>query len=180
VCVTSWAGSHSLRVEGDDSVFDPLTGLGGRVKLISDLKAALKTGSPPALLAIVYFEGFGGKTRRRDDRGWRAALVGRTTTLAQALEPVASCYRLREAEFAALLSAPAAEAFDLLEQAVSLLEEGEAENFHPVSFGTCVLPEEAAEPFAALVLAGERLTLSKHGRDSREQTGTSEAVTSTR
>jgi GGDEF domain-containing protein len=180
VCVTTWAGSHSLRVEGDDSVFDSLTGLGGRVKLISDLTAALKPGNPPALLAIVYFEGFGGKTRRRDDRGWRAALVGRTTTLAQALEPAANCYRLREAEFAALVYAPAAEAFALLEQAVSLLDEGEAGDFHPVSFGTCVLPEEAAEPFAALVLAGQRLTLSKRGRESRERGGKTEAITSPR
>ena len=178
--MTSWAGSHSLRVEHADSAFDQLTGLGGRVKLISDLTAAVRADSPPTLLAIVYFEGFGGKTRRRGDRGWRAALVERCSTLARSLEPVSTCYRLREAEFAALVHAPASEAFSLLDQAVSLLETGTADDFHPVSFGTCLLPEEAAEPLEALVLAGERLSLSKRGGEARGRAGAAEPTTSRR
>lgn len=175
--VTNSAGSHSLRVERTDAVLDPLTGLGGRVKLMCDLAEAVRAGSPQSLLAIVYFEGFGGKTRRREDRGSRAALAERCTVLARALEP-AACYRLREAEFATIIYAPATEAFKLLDQAVSLLEAEEATGFHPVFSAACVLPHEAANPLAALGLAGERLTFSQRGREAREQA--IEAATGTR
>lgn len=154
-----------------------MTGLGGRVKLMNDLTLALRPGSPPSLLAIVCFEGFGGRTRRRGDRAQRAALVERCSTLARGLEPVSNCYRLREAELAALVYRPAAEASELLDGAVSLLQEGEPDAFHPISFGACILPKEAASPLEALALAGERLTLGQRGRESREQAGDAEPAT---
>ena len=165
--MNSWVVQTSLRLAEDESLTDPLTGLGGRAKLLADLVRAVGPRNRPSLLAIVYFEGFGGKTRRRGDARSRVELVERCTTLARALGPVATCYRLREPEFAALIACPAAEAITQLELAVAMVEE--PANGHIVTFGTCRLPEEAAEPAAALGLAGERLTERQRSRESRER-----------
>jgi hypothetical protein len=136
--------------------------------LVDDLREALRPGRPPSVLAIVFFEGFSGKTRRRSDRKRRRALIARCATLARALGPTATCYRLREAEFAALIRAPAEEASELLREALAHIEADQAGDGDALAFGSCVLPREAGEPVQALGLAGERLTHSRRGREARE------------
>jgi hypothetical protein len=171
--------SHGVRVTssvepdrawggGADRRENPASALGGRAQLIDDLTEALRPESADALFAIVFFEGFAGKTRRRGDRERRRALIARCATLARALGPAATCYRLREAEFAALIRGSATEAHRLLAHALAHLDGAESDGRRAVAFGSCVLPREAGGPVEALGLAGERLTHSRRGREARE------------
>jgi hypothetical protein len=167
--VTSPAEQGFTRGDDDaDLPEDPAAALGGRAQLIDDLAVLLRPESAPALLAIVFFEGFTGRTRRQGDRTRRRTLIARCATLARALGPAASCYRLREAEFAALIRGPAEDSATLLAWALAQVEDDQAGGSDGLAFGSCVLPREAGEPVQALGLAGERLTQSRRGREARE------------
>jgi GGDEF domain-containing protein len=165
--VTISVESDRARVQDGDPPQSPATTLGGRAQLIDDLAEALRPGSPDVLFAIVFFEGFAGKTRRHGDRQRRRALTARCATLARALGPTGTCYRLREAEFAALIHARVDQANRLLAEALAQIEGDESENRGALAFGACVLPREAGEPVEALGLAGERLNHSRRGREAR-------------
>jgi hypothetical protein len=169
--VTSSVEPERARVEGADPPETPATAVGGRAQLVDDLAASLRPGSPEALFAIVFFEGFAGKTRRRGDRERRRALIARCATLARWLGPAATCYRLREAEFAALIRAPADQANRLLAQALAQVEGDVGAHRGALAYGVCVLPREAGEAVEALGLVGERLTRSRRGREARESGG---------
>jgi GGDEF domain-containing protein len=168
VLVTRSAEPNAARVDDSVRARQPAIALGGREELIHDLNELLRPESPPALLAIVFFDGFTRKTRRHGDRRLRLALMARCATVAHALGPAATCYRLREAEFAALIRATADEANRLLAQALAQVEGDASEDGGPVAFGSCLLPREAGAPVDALGLAGKRLTDSRRGREARE------------
>jgi hypothetical protein len=168
MAVTSWGEPDPARVEDAGSRSNQAAALGGRAKLIDDLAEVLRPESPGALFAIVFFEGFSGKTRRHGDRERRRELIARCANLARALGPAATCYRLRQAEFAALIRGPADEANRLFDHALVQTEEDRSGCLGPPAYGSCLLPREAGKPIEALGIAGERLTHSRRGREARE------------
>ena len=148
------------------AVTDALTGLGNRRSLVDDLDRALATGDdePPRQLVIYDLNGF---KRYNDTFGHPAgdALLQRLgRKLADVMTSRGSAYRLGGDEFCVLSNAPP-EPGELLDLTVAALSE-EGEGFMvTTSFGSVLIPEEAAEPAEALRVADQRLYAQKHSSE---------------
>jgi GGDEF domain-containing protein len=153
----------------DVELTDPLTGLGSRHRLIADLGGADDPNGPSRTLAIFYLGGF---TRYVDLYGrleGEALLLRLAELLPETLGHVASCYRPRDDEFAALIAGPPASAEPLLIAAASVLKE-RCENFNvTLTFGAAVVPDEASEALEAMTLADTRLFLRAQDRRPRDR-----------
>ena len=152
-----------------EAVSDPLTGLGNRRLLTSDLATrAANAASEPSVLMLFDLDGF---KRYNDTFGHLAgdALLARLAgKLSAAVASHGAAYRLGGDEFCALLRAPkdAAELQDTVARAAgALCEVGETFSVN-ASCGAVLVPHEAATPEYALQLADERMYARKHGRRS--------------
>jgi diguanylate cyclase (GGDEF)-like protein len=151
---------------------DPLTGLGNRRALTSDLHDRLSTVSdPPAALMLFDLDGF---KRYNDTFGHPAgdALLARLgAKLATAVGPHGTAYRLGGDEFCVLLDVERERLEDALAAAAhALTEDGDEFTVRP-SYGAVLLPHEASDADYALQLADQRMYGRKHGRAAgpREQ-----------
>ena len=148
---------------------DPLTGFGGHDKLLADLDVAVAPTS--TVQTFVLFD-LGGFSEYRDHYGrveseqLLRTLAGR---LAEALGDDANCYRPRQDEFAALLDAPISATEPVIAETVSALNERFTLYNLSLSFGALTLPEAAADPIEALILADEQLAINSGSRRARER-----------
>jgi two-component system, cell cycle response regulator len=145
------------------SLTDPLTGLGNRRRLLSDLERTFTRDEAATPWLLIFFD-LNGFKHYNDTFGHPAgdALLAR---LAARLESVAErsgrAYRLGGDEFCVLASLPPAEAETLLDDATAALTD-EGESFSvSTAFGAAFIPDEAADSTAALKLADERLYAQK-------------------
>ncbi|HEY1275131.1 MAG TPA: HD domain-containing phosphohydrolase [Thermoleophilaceae bacterium] len=152
---------------------DPLTGLGNRRLLATDLTTRLRTATiqSPAVLMLFDLDGF---KRYNDTFGHPAgdallALLG--GKLAAAVGSHGTAYRLGGDEFCVLVDAGQERLEELLASAAhALTEAGEEFTVRP-SYGAVLLPHEASDAEYALQLADQRMYGRKHGRATgpREQ-----------
>jgi diguanylate cyclase (GGDEF)-like protein len=155
-----------------DAVTDPITGLGNRRRLVTDLDEAVGVASPaePWLLAIFDLDGF---KLYNDAFGHPAGdqlLARRGGQLAAVADEGVLPYRLGGDEFCLLAPVAGVDVERLVDRAARALAET-GEGFAVTSsFGAVILPEEAHEPSEALRLADLRLYAQKHEkRAHREQ-----------
>ena len=152
-----------LRESRLDAATDELTGLWNRRRLMADLEATTRAGTP-RLLLMLDLDGFKGYN---DTYGHPAGdrllrLIG--TRLREAVAPQGSAYRLGGDEFCALLPVAAGENPISAGTAVATAIASHGDGFHVgASFGWAELPGEAAEPSEALRLADRRLYAAKDG-----------------
>ena len=150
---------------------DALTGLGNRRALIDDLEAALGGPSPaPAVLALYDLDGF---KLYNDSFGHGAgdALLARLgAALRAAVGDRGRAYRMGGDEFCVLVEAPDGTLDPLIsEAAFALTERGDGFTVG-CSFGSILLPGEAATSHLALSIADARMYLDKQG--GRSSAGT--------
>jgi len=151
------------------TVTDPLTGLGNRRRLTRDL-AAQADGAEQDTSVLMLFD-LDGFKRYNDTFGHLAgdALLARLAgKLSTAVATHGTAYRLGGDEFCTLLRAPndSAELHDLVARAAgALCEVGETFSV-TASCGAVLLPHEADTPDYALQLADERMYARKRGRGS--------------
>jgi PAS domain S-box-containing protein/diguanylate cyclase (GGDEF)-like protein len=143
--------------------YDPLTGLGNRRRLTTELERALGPDNPSSHLLVVF--DLNGFKQYNDSFGHPAgdALLARLAAkLSAAAEPYGEAFRLGGDEFCVLGSPPAGEVAGYLDATTAALEEkGDGFNISS-AFGAIFLPDDAADPSAALSLADERLYAQKH------------------
>ena len=160
----------------DDLLIDLPTGLHTRERLMSDLSDAIGRERGTTLLVLFSLQGASTYGEREGPARRDELLVRLSHRLTTALDGAARCYRTREVELAALIDAPIATAMALLTDAVTALEdealedEGESESERvglTSSFGAAILPDEAEDSIAALMLADERLFLNSGSRMER-------------
>ncbi len=145
------------------AAYDPLTGLGNRRKLTSDLAQVLGPEQGETHLLVVF--DLNGFKQYNDAFGHPAgdALLSRLAAkLAAAAAPYGEAYRLGGDEFCVLASPPAPDAEAFLSATVASLEE-KGDGFGiSTAFGAIFLPDDAADPSGALSLADQRLYAQKH------------------
>ena len=151
-----------LDTSREEALTDALTGLGNRRKFMLDLADELSEDDLAPLVLVVFdLDGF--KTYN-DSFGHSAgdALLGRmAASLGVAVEGSGRAYRLGGDEFCVLASAAHAGPGGLMEVAATALSE-EGEGFLiTCSFGSVMLPAEAAELTEALRIADDRMYLHK-------------------
>jgi HD-GYP domain-containing protein (c-di-GMP phosphodiesterase class II)/GGDEF domain-containing protein len=140
---------------------DPLTGFGMRQQLEADLILAVKPTAAPSLLVLFDLDGTGA-FEKSSSRVYSEALLRRLAVrVSNALGADATCYRSRVAELSALIRAPIPTAMKLAAAAATALGAQDGEEPVAVRFGTAVLPEEAHEPLAAILLADTRRKLDR-------------------
>jgi diguanylate cyclase (GGDEF)-like protein len=148
-----------------EATTDVLTGLCNRRALLTDLDVELEAASAasPRVLALFDLDGF---KSYNDSFGHAAgdellARLGRR--LSAAMVGHGGAYRLGGDEFCVLartdVDGPAA----LLATAAAALREGGEGFAIASSYGAVLLPEEAADASAALLLADRRMYAAKHG-----------------
>jgi diguanylate cyclase (GGDEF)-like protein len=170
----------------EQAVTDPLTGLGNRRKLATDLTERLggaaagldaaggPDGSEPEPLVLMMFDLDGFKVYN-DTFGHLAgdALLARLgSKLSAAVFPHGTAYRLGGDEFCVLLPARDGGLQAIVAQAAGALSERGETFAIQASCGAVLVPHEASTTDYALQLADERMYARKAGRPSavREQT----------
>ncbi len=159
----------------EQAVTDPLTSLGNRRKLASQLAERLSAeiAEPaPFLLMLFDLDGFKGYNDTFGHLAGDALLSHLGGRLAAAVAPHGTAYRLGGDEFCVLLPADPALLQDQMARAAGALSQ-RGETFSiGASCGAVLLPHEASTPDYALQLADQRMYARKQGRPSavREQT----------
>ncbi len=152
-----------------DSVTDSLTGLGNRRKLLTDLQESLDSGGSAEGTAFAIFDLDGFKAYN-DTYGHGAGdlLLNRLgRSLAAAVKPFGSAYRLGGDEFCVIVSAEGDVKLDsILAAASTALSEG-GEGFSiTCSRGAVRIPHEAHKPTQTLRLADRRMYAEKGRRST--------------
>ena len=149
-----------------DSVTDPLTGLGNRRRLLTDLQDALDSNRARGERAFAIFDLDGFKAYN-DSYGHGAGdlLLSRLgRNLAAAVKPFGAAYRLGGDEFCVIVSGGEVKLDSVLAAAAAALcEEGEGFSI-TCSRGAVRIPQEAREPTDALRLADRRMYAEKGRR----------------
>ncbi len=151
---------------------DPLTRLGNRRKLETDLGERLTDASRenPLLLMLFDLDGFKSYNDTFGHVAGDALLARLSHKLQSAVSPHGSAYRLGGDEFCVLLPA-LGDLEESVTAAARALQEG-GENFAiSASCGSILVPHEATTTDYALQLADKRMYAHKHGRPAgaREQ-----------
>jgi GGDEF domain-containing protein len=152
-----------------EQLTDPLTGFGSRRALIAALTEAASPGQSPTTFALFDLGGL------REYSHLYGRLEGETLVarvaarLADALNQVGRYYRPRAEELAALLEGRLSETEPLLLGATAALSDRFSQFELGLSFGATTVPDEAADPIEALVLADRRLSLTAPARRPRER-----------
>jgi two-component system cell cycle response regulator len=152
-----------------EALSDPLTGLGNRRRLLSDLDDALKTCSASEPRLLVFFDLNGFKSYN-DSYGHPAgdqllARLGRG--LSEVTRPYGNAYRLGGDEFC-VLARPGRVGPEIVvaSAAAALTEHGEGFTVDS-SYGSVLMPSEASDASTVLLLADRRMYSHKnHGRPS--------------
>jgi diguanylate cyclase (GGDEF)-like protein len=154
------------------AITDPLTGLGNRRKLSSELTERLvDSEAQPLVLMLFDLDGFKNYNDTFGHLAGDALLARLGGKLAAAVAPEGTAYRLGGDEFCALLPAPSrTEDLHALvtEAAGALAEQGETFSVR-ASCGAVLVPHEATTADYALQLADERMYARKRSRSSSAQ-----------
>ncbi|TMK98027.1 MAG: GGDEF domain-containing protein [Actinobacteria bacterium] len=156
--------AHQLLRE--QAITDPLTGLGNRRKLTTDLELELAAATPSKPLVLILFDLDGFKSYN-DTFGHPAgdALLARLAgKLADEVAGRGTAYRLGGDEFCVLAGASPSEVPALVAVVAGALEERGDDFALRASYGSVLLPQEASNPGHALQLADERMYTVKRGR----------------
>jgi diguanylate cyclase (GGDEF)-like protein len=160
----------------EQAMTDPLTGLGNRRKLASDLTERLRRASDPSgeplVLMLLDLDGFKSYNDTFGHFAGDSLLSRLGGKLAAAVAPQGTAYRLGGDEFCVLLPARARELHGVVARAVGALREHGERFSVQASCGAVLLPHEASTPEYALQLADQRMYTRKQVRPSaaREQT----------
>jgi two-component system, cell cycle response regulator len=149
------------------AVTDPLTKLGNRRSLVTDLEGYLGDAEGAAERMLVVFD-LNGFKRYNDTFGHPSGdqLLRRLSDrLARAAEPFGAAYRLGGDEFCVLAAVPGEGAGHVLNvTSEALSEKGEGFSIS-TSLGAVFLPDEASTSSEALRIADERLYAQKHAAE---------------
>jgi diguanylate cyclase (GGDEF)-like protein len=147
-----------------EALTDALTGLGNRRRLMSDVEESLAKPDATHVLVLFDLDGFKGYNDSFGHPAGDALLARLGKALKETVRPLGSAYRLGGDEFCALLREPANDLDGRIAAAVEALsEQGQGFSVAP-SYGSIVLPTEAADVSAAFQLADRRLYSQKGDR----------------
>jgi two-component system cell cycle response regulator len=160
----------------DEASTDPLTGLGNRRHLMGDLARVIEEGRPAAL-AIFDLDGFKDYNDRFGHPAGDALLVRLTAALRESVAGPGSAYRLGGDEFCVLADGVDGNALDLrLKEWTGCFSERGEGFCITASSGVALIPEEAADPSAALRLCDRRMYARKHSRRATPASQTRDAL----
>lgn len=152
-----------------DAVTDPVTGLGNRRRLVTDLAQCARTATVehPWVLVIFDLDGFKGYNDAFGHPAGDQLLARLGGKLAHVGGGPVDGYRLGGDEFCLLAPIDGVDVERLLHEATFALSEKGVGFDVGCSFGAVHLPEEADDPVTALRLADERLYAQKHVKSTR-------------
>ena len=154
-----------LRASRQEALSDALTGLGNRRALALDLERQIPaaTDADPLVLVLFDLDGF---KHYNDSFGHPAGddlLVRLGHNIARVLEGRGRAYRMGGDEFCAVIRPGDQVAQPIIEVTAAALQE-RGEGFHiGCSYGSIMLPSEAADAETALRIADHRMYAAKHG-----------------
>jgi diguanylate cyclase (GGDEF)-like protein len=157
---------HTIR---EQAMTDPLTGLGNRRRLTSDLRAAFEEHAEtagPSLLLLFDLDGFKAYNDTFGHPAGDELLARLGQRLSCSVDGVGRAYRLGGDEFCAHLDLAGADPDDLISTAAAALSETGPEFTIGASIGVVLLPQEADDTSRALMLADERMYANKRGRST--------------
>ena len=146
---------------------DPLTSLGNRRRLESDLPERLAAAAVPLVLILFDLDGFKSYNDTFGHLAGDALLARLGAKLAQAVAGRGGAYRLGGDEFCVLVSAAAPEIPAVIAAVATALEERGERFAVTASYGAVAIPHEARNLDYALQLADERMYVRKRGRAAR-------------
>ena len=152
-----------LEASRREALSDPLTGLANRRAFQNDLGAQLAraTAARPLLLGLFDLDGFKQYNDTFGHPAGDALLVRLGERLSSEFGGAATAYRMGGDEFCLLASAPAKASDDLVRRAAAALTESSDAFRVTCSYGSALLPTEAATPEEALRLADHRMYAQK-------------------
>ena len=165
---------HAIR---EQAMTDPLTGLGNRRRLTSDLKAEFdKANRGPSLLLLFDLDGFKDYNDAYGHLAGDELLARLGGRLQRAVEGVGRGYRLGGDEFCAHLRLDRMDPDPLTARAAAALAEIGPEYSIQASLGVVLLPQEADNAKRALRLADQRMYASKRSRSTAARSQAAEVL----
>jgi diguanylate cyclase (GGDEF)-like protein len=155
---------HAIR---EQAMTDPLTGLGNRRRLTTDLQAAFDRDAAfadPSLLLLFDLDGFKAYNDTFGHLAGDELLARLGWRLRSAIDGVGRAYRLGGDEFCAHLDLAGADPDELISAAAAALTEAAPDFTIRASLGVVLLPQEADDASRALQLADERMYANKRRR----------------
>jgi two-component system, cell cycle response regulator len=145
------------------SLTDPLTGLGNRRSLMTALERSCRRSADAAtVFAIFDLNGFKSYNDTFGHPSGDDLLVRFAARLSGAAGPHGQAFRMGGDEFCILVPTRGEGLDEVVKVGIAALTE-DSDGFHVgAEFGAVVLPDDAADPTAALRLADERLYANKH------------------
>jgi diguanylate cyclase (GGDEF)-like protein len=154
-----------LAASREEALTDALTGLGNRRALLADLEGRLPSAAGDRLLLGIFdLDGF---KQYNDNFGHPAGdslLTRMGARLQEALDGIGEAYRMGGDEFCILAPVAEGRADRIVERAAAALSEDGGGFRIRCSYGTAVLPVEAARPEDAMRLADQRMYQQKEAR----------------
>lgn len=178
IAVAAWMFQTSRRQLGEleehsrNAMTDPITGLGNRQRLESDVQAAIAANGQKQVLLLFDLDGLQAYADRfgysaSDDLLRRAAgvLVHSSGSLG------GTAYRVDDSRFALLVPSGNSRLGEIVLTATASLHEEGKEMLIGRSYGEVALPEEASDPEIAMQIAGQRLSAHSQSqqRSARRQ-----------
>jgi diguanylate cyclase (GGDEF)-like protein len=160
-----------LEASRREALSDPLTGLANRRAFRNDLGAQLAraTAERPLLLGLFDLDGFKQYNDTFGHPAGDALLVRLGERLRLEFDGTATAYRMGGDEFCLLASVPAKTSDELVRRAATALTESSDTFRVTCSYGSALLPTEAADPEDALRLADHRMYAQKSATASAER-----------
>ena len=165
LAITFGDNRRMLSASREEASTDALTGLGNRRALTRDLErvAADASVGHPACLALFDLDGFKTYNDTFGHPAGDSLLARLATSLRHAMESHGVAYRMGGDEFCVLTNPEQGEIDLMLAAAAAALSERGDGFTITCSYGTVMLPAEAADAEHALNLADERMYLQKNG-----------------
>lgn len=158
--VVTWRENLALLLRSQhQSLTDPLTGLGNRRRLMSDLRRACKSAGEQQSwgLALYDLDGFKLFNDTFGHPAGDSLLVRLAERLDYAAKPVGTAYRMGGDEFCVLFERSREDHEALVQASVLALAEDGPDFAITASHGVVHIPEEMSDPAAILQLADQRL-----------------------
>ena len=162
----------------EQAMTDPLTGLGNRRRLTTDLSRVFSADANvgPSLLLLFDLDGFKDYNDTFGHLAGDELLARLGGRLQQAVAGAGSAYRLGGDEFCAHLILDGADSETLIARATAALSEPAPDSSIRASFGVVLLPQEAEDASRALRLADQRMYADKRGRSNAARSQATEVL----
>lgn len=143
---------------------DPVTGFGSRAALLARLELAVDPLSEPSVLAVFGLDGLDRVEEVHGTAATHEIIAALADEFARIVGPDGACFAPRRREFCVIFEQPLAQIAPILAAAAIALRREGTMTLITSAFGIALLPDQAADPVGALIVADRQLNQARRAQ----------------